>query len=395
VEVESGLTLKFATYCVQSISPSANMVAKRTRILFCVLGTRTAVWHSNCSYPCGEAPLVQSPGRPQVGAVFVSEPGEGNVRRVKRRSRRHRRNRLIRRWCAVAAIATFVAGASTLALKYLSPSIFRAQQSEPPRFEQVELSRERVLSLNPTLTAEGPSAARPVYPYSVVPGGIEDAKELKWVAEHDPIVAAHYAGFDYDHARVVRLTLARTAYVSYRIGNRVYWTHRRVTLHKGERLITDGRMTARTRCANRVEEVPPEAVTPPVEPPVEKFEQPERGGGGIAVQAPPVPFQSALLNRPGLPGLGPAGPLSLYDPFGTGNWVPIAPPPMPEGLCAPSKKKGEVGSGCCAGDEGVDKKKKGSPCGGPGVVPEPGTWILFTSGLPVIYWLNRRKLARA
>jgi hypothetical protein len=60
---------------------------------------------------------------------------------------------------------------------------------------------------------------RTVYKYSVVPGGVRDARELKWAVEHDPIVAAHYAGFDYDHARVVRLVLARTAYVSYRIGN--------------------------------------------------------------------------------------------------------------------------------------------------------------------------------
>ena len=63
---------------------------------------------------------------------------------------------------------------------------------------------------------------RPVYPYSVVPGGVTDARELKWAAQHDPVVASHYAGFDYDHARVVRLLLARAAYVSYRIGNDVY-----------------------------------------------------------------------------------------------------------------------------------------------------------------------------
>ena len=63
---------------------------------------------------------------------------------------------------------------------------------------------------------------RPVYPYSIVPGGVRDAADLKWAAEHDPVVAAHYAGFDYDHARVVRLVLAQTAYVSYRMGNKVY-----------------------------------------------------------------------------------------------------------------------------------------------------------------------------
>ena len=105
---------------------------------------------------------------------------------------------------------------------------------------------------------------------------INDARELKWVAEHDPVVAAHYRGFDYDHARVVRLVLARTVYVSYRIGNQVYWTRHRVTLKKGEKLITDGRMTARARCANRVEEIPQQA-TNLAEPPPAKLDQPSLG----------------------------------------------------------------------------------------------------------------------
>ena len=67
-------------------------------------------------------------------------------------------------------------------------------------------------------------------------------------------MALHYAGFDYAHARLVQLLTERSVYLSYRIGNRVYWTRHRVKLHKGETLLTDGKMTARTRCANRVEE---------------------------------------------------------------------------------------------------------------------------------------------
>ena len=327
---------------------------------------------------------------------FVSDPGVGNVQVVRRRrSRRHRRYRLIRRWFAGAAIAVFIASASTLALKYLTPSLFQAQRSASPTFQQAELSRERLITLDQALS-QAPSAARPVYPYSVVPGGVEDAKELKWVAEHDPIVAAHYAGFDYDHARVVRLTLARTAYVSYRIGNRVYWTHRRVTLHKGEKVITDGRITARSRCANRVEEAPQQEAAPN-EPPVEKFDEPMRPATGTAMQTPPVPFESALLNRPPGPGLGPIGPLSLYDPISGGNWTPISPPPLPSGLCGPTKKKGTGEVGCCVGgeSEGTGKKKNGGPCGSPGVVPEPGTWVMLASGLAAIFWQARRKLARA
>jgi hypothetical protein len=236
---------------------------------------------------------------------------------------------------------------------------------------------------------------RPVYPYSVVPGGVRDAKELKWVAEHDPVVAAHYAGFDYERAQVVRLALARTVYVSYRIGNKIYWTHRRLTLHKGETLITDGRMMARTRCANRVEEAPQQQAASPVEPPLEKFEEPLKAGQGTAVQGPPVAFESALLNRPGAPAFGPAGPLSLYDPFSGAGYVPNFAPPLPEGLCGPVKKK--KGSGVEIEMESAGKKKiTTGACGGEvGTVPEPGTWLLFASGLAAIYWMARRKVSNA
>jgi hypothetical protein len=319
----------------------------------------------------------------------VSDSLGGNVKIIRRRSRRHRRNRSIRRWLAAATIGVCVVVLSAAALQYLSPSLFRARESFPPSFEQAELSRSRAVALNQILS-QARSPDRPVYPYSVVPGGVQDAKELKWVAEHDPVVAAHYAGFDYDHARVVRLTLARTVYLSYRIGNRVYWTSHRVTLHKGEKIITDGRIAARTRCANRVEEVPQQAASPG-EPPAEKFDQPARFGDGTAMRTPPVPFESALLQRP--PGLEPAGPLSLYNPFVGGSWVPLSVPPLPPaGLCGPTKKNGTVAAGCCVG-EGVVTTKKGSPCS-PGVVPEPATWVLFISGLAVIYWQARRRLIR-
>jgi hypothetical protein len=325
----------------------------------------------------------------------VPDPANGNSQGLvrRRRTRRHRRNTLIRQCLSAAAGAFVIASLSALALSYFSPSLFRARQSAPSTFERAELNRSRAVTPNQILSHA--EVSRPVYPYSVVPGGVQDPRELKWVAEHDPVVAAHYAGFDYDRAQVVRLTLARTVYVSYRIGNRIYWTRRRVTLHKGEKLITDGKITARSRCANRVEETPQQEASP-VEPPVQKFDEPVRSNNGTAMQSPPVVFQSALLNRPEPAGLGPAGPLSLYDPFVGGNWVPIAPPPLPQGLCEPIKKKGSGSDGeILAGG----KKKKAGPCGvgggSTGVVPEPGTWLLFASGLAAIYWRARHTLSRA
>ena len=285
-------------------------------------------------------------------------------------------------FCAGLAI-----GCASVALQHLSPSLFRASQSVGPDRQAVEASRNILLLTQQESLRQIEN--RPVYPYSVVPGGVRDASELKWAAEHDPVVRSHYAGFDYDHARVVRLVLARTAYVSYRIGNKVYWTRHRVTLKKGETVITDGKVTARSRCANRVEEVPQQA-TSSSEPPAAKFEEPVHPAG-TAVANPPLPFESALLNRPGLPGLGPAPPLSLVDPFGSGTWVPIAPPPLPS-VCGVGKNK----NGSSGGTEGGTGKGKGNPCGGGvgGEVPEPGTWLLVASGLAAMYWKTRRRFAR-
>jgi hypothetical protein len=206
-------------------------------------------------------------------------------------------------------------------------------------------------------------------------------------------VAAHYAGFDYEHARVVRLALARTAYVSYRIGNHVYWTRRRITLHKGEKVITDGKITARARCANRVEELPQQANSE-LEPPAAKFEVPLRLAAMAAIEGPPVPFISALLNPPRLADIEPTLPLwSLFGPLSNGRWVPLELHPLLQSaLCAPAKKGKEADAASAKG-----KKKKGacgnSSSGGGAIVPESETWLLVASGLAGVFWKVRRKPA--
>jgi hypothetical protein len=312
-----------------------------------------------------------------------NQPEAGDVQRVirKRRTRRHRRNLLFRRVLLAVFTVAMSACVSAIALRYLSPSLFHHSRSATNTRQADEASRD--LFLQKQEEALHAIEGRPVYPYSIVPGGVKDARELKWAADHDSVVAAHYAGFDYDHARIVRLVLARTAYVSYRIGNKVYWTRRRVTLKKGETLITDGKITARTRCANRVEE-PPQAAYSASEPPAMKFDEPMPLLGPVA-ETPAVPYDSSLLSRPGVPGLGPAPPLSLYQPFDGGNWIPISPPPLP-GICGLGKKTKPTELG--------GKKKTENPCGtggGNGIVPEPGTWLLMVSGLAAMFWIARRR----
>jgi hypothetical protein len=313
-----------------------------------------------------------------------AEKVEWVIRR--RRTSRHRRNRKIRRVLLAVFCLGLAIGVAGVVLPYLSPSLFRASQSIAPSTQAVE-SDHSVLQLSDQESLPA-IENRPIYPYSVVPGGVRDVSELKWAADHDPVVGAHYAGFDYDNARVVVLKATLSAYVSYRIGNKVYWMRRRISLKKGETVITDGKMIARTRCANRVEEVPQQQ-TSSSEPPATKFDEPVHPSTGTAFASPPAPFQSALLNRPSLPGLGPAPPLSLYDPFSPGTWIPISPPPLPS-ICGVGKKPTTVA--------GVTKKRNGDPCGNggsSGEVPEPGTWLLFGTGLAAIYWKTRQRFVRS
>ncbi len=319
---------------------------------------------------------------------MLNQPEAGAVKTVIRRrpSSRHRRNRLVRRILLVIFGGTFALACAAIALRQLSPSLFRTANSAEPSRESLEATRNNLLrAQEESLRA---IENRPVYPYSIVPGGVKDAHELKWAAEHDPVVAAHYAGFDYNHARVVRLAFMRAAYVSYRIGNKIFWTRHRLKLKKGETVITDGKIIVRSRCANRIEELPQQAMSA-LEPPAVKFDEPMVPALGIASSRPPLPFQSAL-NR-GLPGFGPALPLNIYDPIGGGMWVPITPPELP-GVCGIEKKQ--------KNPPPTTKKKKGNPCGGGGgggggmgEIPEPGTWLLVASGLVALYWKFRHQLA--
>ena len=222
----------------------------------------------------------------------------------KRRSRRHRRNRQVRRVLLIFVCASFTFAFSGIALRHLSPRLFHEAGNLEPDRKSAEASRN--LFLTSQKEALRQLEARNAYKYSVMPRGVRSVQELKRAAAHDAVVAAHYARFDYDRARVVRLIMAGTAYVSYRIGNKVYWTPHRVSLKKGETAITDGKMSAYARCANRVEEMPQQAASE-ADRPAAVFDAPVEPRLRTAVTTPPVPFQSALMSRTPAPRLGPAG----------------------------------------------------------------------------------------
>jgi hypothetical protein len=97
---------------------------------------------------------------------------------------------------------------------------------------------------------------RRVYPYSIVPGGVLNRRELTHAVVVDKVVAEHYAAFEAGKATVRTVDKPRAVYVSYRKGDKVFWTARKLQLAEGETLLSDGQSEIRTRCGNRISDVP-------------------------------------------------------------------------------------------------------------------------------------------
>jgi hypothetical protein len=204
--------------------------------------------------------------------------------------------------------------------------------------------------------------SRPVYPYSVIAGGAQSAEELKEAVTTDPVVAKHYADFDITKARRVTLDAPKLVYVSYRIGNKVFWTKNKLALRKGEALLSDGTNMARTRCGNRISVLPVRPIAP-AEPSSSDLDGPEFpaivSSPYLAAYSAPVP---ALF-----PGPTPGGPGAAF--------VPIAPFfPLPGGGGIIGNKNSSTappgGGGGTPGTGGGGTP--GSGGGGGGTIPPPG-----------------------
>jgi hypothetical protein len=199
---------------------------------------------------------------------------------------------------------------------------------------------------------------RVLYPYSVIPGGVRNSAELRNAVAHDDTVAQHFADFNLGNARVVQLREARAVFVSYRIGSRIFWTKNRLKLPAGETVVSDGEHMARTRCGNRLSEVPigpvfnneplPEAMEIPADggllaapeslselplavPPTTSIVVPPRVPGSIYIPIVPPLFPiSGTPSTPGIPS-GPPPPPSAPPPSGplSSGPPPSGPPPPP------------------------------------------------------------------
>ena len=211
---------------------------------------------------------------------------------------------------------------------------------------------------------------RLVYPYSVVPGGVASGKELQAAAAHDAVVARHFSGFDYSRARIIPVKQPRKVYLSYRLGNRIFWTRDQAFLRTGELLLTDGTTTARTRCGNQVS-VLPQAATSPEQPTMAELDRPDAVASGIEMA--PANVTAGLLHvDPAMP----FGPGASASGFAGG-------PPV-GGIPAP------LGGGGGGGGGGPNPPPPPPPPP-PAPTPEPGTIVLIGSGAALVFARYRKR----
>ena len=290
---------------------------------------------------------------------------------VRRRRSWYRRRLLMQRTMATLVVGTVLVGVIWQnAARYISLPSFHASQVLPESFWSRGNIRKDLAFMAAHSAKPTKSLARipGVYPYSVVPGGVKDPDDLRYKALRDWVVRRHYAHFDYSHARLERATEAREVYLSYRVRDAVFWTRRKIRLHVGELLLTDGKITARARCGNQISETAKPEVSEE-EPDEDILDQPV----AMIDSAPSLPIRP-MLAPPDLPAGQPIAPKLLAGLFFF-PYVPISVP-IPSGLC---HNNDQMVDGHCR------PKRHKKP-----VVPEPSTLVLIGSGLALIGWRYRR-----
>lgn len=218
---------------------------------------------------------------------------------------------------------------------------------------------------------------RPVYRHSVVPGGVRSPEEIEHVIQRDRVVAAHYKNIAPQLMRNERLQQPLLAHVSYRLGDKIYWTKKPVQLPKYEPIMTDGTTTIRERCGNLIS-MEPLAPASDEEPPPPSFD----------LLMAPMEFAWMRLDYtpPGLRrGTPSPGKPSLEAPFST-----------PGGVGTPGFRAGETPEDPPPTRSIDPPGEIITPSETPLPVPEPNTLTLFglAGAAGVAHYLRKRARAR-
>lgn len=106
---------------------------------------------------------------------------------------------------------------------------------------------------------------------------IHSVADFQKTVASDAVLAGHFAGFNWENARLGQQEEEMLVYVSHRKGDVIKQTSKPIKLPKGDGYITDGVRVARTFCCNDINmspsagkpKVPPVAFTPPAILPTE------------------------------------------------------------------------------------------------------------------------------
>ena len=214
-----------------------------------------------------------------------------------------------------------------LCLLYWVPAPRRLSRGEPDPDPATAANYGDWASVRPAAIRARP---RPVYPYSVIPGGAYSVAELDAALRADPVAAAHYAVFNRAQMRLTAAPDSAAVYVSYRQGDRIYWTRRKLHVAAQEVQLTDGVHAARARCGNRISLTPqsPVGITEPSAGDLDLPEPPPPADGdAIADVFADVPLLVReifpTLLAPWQPGGVPGGPAGSppYGVYGVGSPV--------------------------------------------------------------------------
>jgi hypothetical protein len=276
---------------------------------------------------------------------------------------RHRYRRHSRKNAGTKFLVAFLF-AATAAITW---QFARQQPASSMSYSSPEVNRMKLDEAAPSAMASGSHSpfnesgpGHSVYMYSVISGGVASAEDLRQAMERDPVVAQQFAGFDFQRAHLVQVSEKQSMHVAYRMGDKVYWTRKKLALHPGETLISDGKIVARTRCGNRIALAPlgPPALTEPAEA---DLNQPLFSNDMVTRDVEPQPEIYAAA-------------------------IPLAPPIEGNAL-QPTKRRRMIPF--------FILPFFGLPGGGSShtplaVTPEPGTLLLFSSGLVGVYWKTRK-----
>jgi hypothetical protein len=246
---------------------------------------------------------------------------------------------------------------AVLLVTFLTVKVLRHSAAEQARMPAYSQDANTPESLDLSAAAQ---PQRPIFPYSIVPGGVRDARELQSVASHDPVVAQHYSDFRIAAAHTVRLEKPLEMYVSYRRNNNVYWTRNRMVIPAGETLISDGENLARVRCGNRLSAIAAKPVSVS-EPTKEELSTPNF--------VPPLMAEFLPGDGDGFFPGAPASALPVLPPGST--TTPGANPP-PQAVFPPLLPPG------------VHPNSPNTPVVPPVSTPEPGTFTFLFAGMVMI-----------